>query len=111
MAPKTVFGRHPSPPVTVLLFGGAAAAVIALHVATNGTLGFHGSAGRSGRPEIGQLLDAFGLPRRSQLIRAAGLDRHTATPPRQCPLVIVDDCLLCCACLGRLIRKSTGQQR
>jgi Dolichyl-phosphate-mannose-protein mannosyltransferase len=38
---KTVFGRQPSQPAAVLLFGGAGAAVIALHLATNGTLGFH----------------------------------------------------------------------
>src|SRR6516225_12242750 len=37
-----VVKRSPlSGPVTTLLFGGAAAAVIALHLATNGTLGFH----------------------------------------------------------------------
>jgi Dolichyl-phosphate-mannose-protein mannosyltransferase len=30
-----------SKPATALLFGGAAAAVVALHLATNGTLGFH----------------------------------------------------------------------
>jgi 4-amino-4-deoxy-L-arabinose transferase-like glycosyltransferase len=34
-------GLKPSRRATVLLFGGAAAFVIALHVATNGTLGFH----------------------------------------------------------------------
>lgn len=42
LASKTVVvGRQPSRLAAVLLFGGAAAAVIALHLATNGTLGFH----------------------------------------------------------------------
>src|SRR5260370_18767929 len=34
-------GRQPSRRATALLFGGAAALVIALHLATSGTLGFH----------------------------------------------------------------------
>src|SRR5256712_5508857 len=35
------FGRHHSRLAAVLLYGGAAASVFVLHLATNGTLGFH----------------------------------------------------------------------
>jgi len=34
-------GRHQPSPAAAFLYGGAAAAVIAIHLATNGTLGFH----------------------------------------------------------------------
>src|SRR6476661_3809107 len=34
-------GVQPSRPAALLLFGGAAVGIIALHLATNGTLGFH----------------------------------------------------------------------
>ena len=34
-------GEQPSRPAALLLFGGAAVGIIALHLATNGTLGFH----------------------------------------------------------------------
>jgi hypothetical protein len=38
---KTVLSQRHSRPAAVLLYGGAAASVFALHLATNGTLGFH----------------------------------------------------------------------
>lgn len=40
-AAKALSGHGPSPLITPLVFGGAATVVVALHLATNGTLGFH----------------------------------------------------------------------
>jgi hypothetical protein len=41
LAAKAVSAERPSPLIAPLLFAGAAAVVVALHLATNGTLGFH----------------------------------------------------------------------
>jgi hypothetical protein len=38
---RVIIGPSVSKPATALLFGGAAAGVVALHLTTNGTLGFH----------------------------------------------------------------------